>query len=528
MSLKHDDGAEGRSFHCAGMRAAQYVRMSTEHQKYSTENQAAAIQLYAEKRGISIVRTYADEGRSGLSIDRRRALKQLIDDVRQGRADYASILVYDVSRWGRFQDADESAYYEFICKGAGISVHYCAEPFENDGSLSATIMKNIKRAMAGEYSRELSTKVFVGHCKLAGFGFRQGGIAGYGLRRQLIDEYGQPKGMLEFGQRKNLQTDRVVLVPGLPEEVATVRRIYGLYADKGLPELAIAKLLNAEGRKNHFGRSWRNDLVHEILTNEKYAGHYVYNQVSLKLGQKRCVNAPDIWIRADNAFTPIVEPRLFRAVQAERDRRKIPMSNDEMIRRLRDLHSRVGQVSTRIIDHEDDMPSSNAYKLRFGSLYQAYELAGLAPRRDSQSIDTSRYLRRLRPAVVEDVIQVVLQAGGTIVRDSLPHLLRANNAFSVSVVIARCHLRYCRARIHFDRRRKPNITVAARMDETNRRCLDYFIISHAGFGWPRLIDIQIGKRSKWERYRFQSLEPLLDLLSIRNARPISSAPSGNQ
>ncbi|MEO6246527.1 MAG: hypothetical protein ABIQ12_13930 [Opitutaceae bacterium] len=27
---------------------------------------------------------------------------------------------YDVSRWGRFQDADESGYYEYICKRAGI------------------------------------------------------------------------------------------------------------------------------------------------------------------------------------------------------------------------------------------------------------------------------------------------------------------------------------------------------------------------------------------------------------------------
>lgn len=49
-----------------GMRAAQYARMSTEHQKYSTENQADAIQQYANRRGIEIVRTYADEGKSGL------------------------------------------------------------------------------------------------------------------------------------------------------------------------------------------------------------------------------------------------------------------------------------------------------------------------------------------------------------------------------------------------------------------------------------------------------------------------------
>ncbi len=77
-------------------------------------------------------------------------------------ADYHAILVYDISRWGRFQDADESAYYEYICRRADIQVQYCAEQFENDGSPVATIVKGVKRAMAGEYSRELSVKVFAG------------------------------------------------------------------------------------------------------------------------------------------------------------------------------------------------------------------------------------------------------------------------------------------------------------------------------------------------------------------------------
>lgn len=161
------------------VRAAQYVRMSTEHQQYSTENQIDAIKLYAERRAIEIVRTYADEGRSGLRLAGRDALKQLIDDVQSGKADFTAILVYDVSRWGRFQDADESAYYEYICKRAGIGVHYCAEQFENDGSPVSTIVKGVKRAMAGEYSRELSTKVFAGQCRLIEHGFRQGGPPGY-------------------------------------------------------------------------------------------------------------------------------------------------------------------------------------------------------------------------------------------------------------------------------------------------------------------------------------------------------------
>lgn len=100
------------------LRAAQYVRMSTDNQKYSPANQRSAIAAYAAQRGITIVRSYADEGRSGLTISGRAGLDALIRDVQGGHADFSCILVYDVSRWGRFQDVDERAYYEFICKRA--------------------------------------------------------------------------------------------------------------------------------------------------------------------------------------------------------------------------------------------------------------------------------------------------------------------------------------------------------------------------------------------------------------------------
>ena len=133
--------------------AAQYVRMSTEHQQYSTENQADIIRDYAAKRGYTIVRTYADDGKSGLKIEGRASLKGMIDDVQSSNADFDAILVYDISRWGRFQDTDESAYDEYLCKQAGIDVHYCAEQFENDGGPAATIIKSVKRVMAAEYSR---------------------------------------------------------------------------------------------------------------------------------------------------------------------------------------------------------------------------------------------------------------------------------------------------------------------------------------------------------------------------------------
>ena len=90
--------------------------------------------------------------------------------------------------------------------------------------------------MAGEYSRELSVKVFAGQCRLIEHGFRQGGPAGFGLRRLLIDEGRNPKGELGRGYRKSLQTDRVVLTPGPLEEIEHVQSIYAMFVEEGIRE----------------------------------------------------------------------------------------------------------------------------------------------------------------------------------------------------------------------------------------------------------------------------------------------------
>src|SRR6476660_3131510 len=183
--------------------AAEYVRMSTDHQQYSTENQHAVIQQFADEHGIVIVRSFIEEGKSGVGIQRRDALQDLLRTVESGQADFRTILVYDVSRWGRFQEPDEGAFYEFRCIRANITVQYCAEQFPTENAPMGAVMKSLKRAMAGEYSRELSAKVFAGQCRLITLGYRQGGTPGYGLRRRLLDQHGRPKAILARGERKS-------------------------------------------------------------------------------------------------------------------------------------------------------------------------------------------------------------------------------------------------------------------------------------------------------------------------------------
>jgi len=78
------------------------------------------IALNTMDHNFEIVQTYVDEAKSGLVLKHRPGLQQLLRDVIAGAVSFKTILVYDVSRWGRFLDTDDSAHYEFLCKSSGV------------------------------------------------------------------------------------------------------------------------------------------------------------------------------------------------------------------------------------------------------------------------------------------------------------------------------------------------------------------------------------------------------------------------
>ena len=487
--------------------------MSTEHQRYSTENQADAILQYAERRGLEVVRTYADEGKSGLKLDGRDALKRLIADVQNGSADFTAILVYDISRWGRFQDADESAYYEYICRRAGIAVQYCAEQFENDGSPVSTIVKGVKRAMAGEYSRELSAQVFAGQCRLIEIGYRQGGPAGFGLRRMLVDQSGAHKGALSRGEHKSIQTDRVILVPGAPVEIETVDWMYRAFVEEGKLEQVIADLLNSREVSTEDGRKWTRGRVHQVLTNPKYVGDNVWNRISYKLKKLRVRNDPDMWVRSNGAFEPVVERHLFDAAQAIIQNRSRRISEEDMLDRLRTLYHSRGHLSGLIIDEADDLPSSSTYSARFGSLASAYQLVGFTPDRDFRYIEINRTLRSLHPEIIASTIAQITQIGGQVQQDGQTQMLNINGEFTVSVCIARCQETAAgtlRWQIRFDTTLSPDVIVALRMDRENQVVQDYYILPRIDLPGPH---VRLGEHNglALDSFRFESLEQLYEM-----------------
>jgi DNA invertase Pin-like site-specific DNA recombinase len=354
--------------------------MSREQQEYSLENQAAAIRRYAEAHSFVVVRTYVDTGKSGIALKPRVGLVRLLGDVVGGKADYEAILVYDVSRWGRFQNVDEAAHYEFLCKRAGVPVHYCAEQFTNDGTLTSSILKTVKRVMAAEYSRALGVRCFEGQKRVAQLGFRAGGPAGYGLRRQIVSADGKLGRKLGSGEHKSLATDHVVLIRGPKNEVAWIRRIYEMVLHDRSSPRQVARYLNQNGVPYLNGRPWSVDIILRILTNPKYTGCIVWGQRSRKLRGPRLPNPPERWVMRKGAFAGLIDQRTFDRVQHVLQTRTNKIPDRELLRQLRRLLAAKKRLSRRIIGASRATASSSTYWRRFGSLERAFRLVGFHPR----------------------------------------------------------------------------------------------------------------------------------------------------
>ncbi|WP_415015261.1 recombinase family protein [Brevundimonas sp.] len=367
-------GPEGDHPKTGPLKAAQYLRMSTDHQRYSLGNQRAFIERFALDRGIEIVATYEDEGRSGVTVDGRPGLQSLLSDVLSGSAPFSAILVLDVSRWGRFQDPDEAAHYEYLCREAGISVVYCAEPFANDSF--GSVIKQLKRVMAGEYSRDLSVKVRAGRRAKAARGRALGGIPIYGFRRRIINADGSLGAVLEDGQRKSRLDQEVRYVWGPPHELDVVRRIFDLFVSEARSQAGIARCLNGKGVTWRDGTPWTPDRVQKMLRRELVVGFQAYGKSRLELGQRTHYVDRSQWTYV-RVLDPVVDVDTFVAAQERMGalKRGRGKTEEEMVRELRQLLAS-GKPTLQAISKADNMLSPAAYRSRFGSMAAAYERVG--------------------------------------------------------------------------------------------------------------------------------------------------------
>ncbi len=386
--------------------AAQYLRMSTDFQRYSLENQATLIAEYARREGYEIVQTYEDAGKSGVTTKNRTGLKTLLQDVLSG-ANFSTILVVDVSRWGRYQDPDQAAHYEFICREAGVRVVYCAEPFLDDGSPTASIIKNLKRVMAAEYSRQLADRCREGIRRRRLAGGKGGGRAPYGFRRRIANLDGSLGPVLGEGERRFRPDQSVRLVKGPTAELRVIRRIFDLFVHGLCGVTEIANILNAAAVPYRDGSNWNDLRVKAVLRNEIAIGLHVFNRFPFSFGRPLPRNPPEDWLRV-RVFAPVVSPSLFAKAQAKFGSLKGNMFTDqEMLEKLRRLRAKHGYLSRRLIDTDADVQWSGAYVRRFGSMIRVYELVGWEGVRragehvDRKGLEPNEIVRRLGQVLAE-------------------------------------------------------------------------------------------------------------------------------
>ncbi|EGT5209002.1 TPA: recombinase family protein [Cronobacter sakazakii] len=508
------------------VRVAQYLRMSTDHQQYSLHNQSDYIKDYAEKNNMEIAYTYDDAGKSGVSIIGRHSLQQLLSDVEQKKIDIQAVLFYDVSRFGRFQNSDEAAYYSFLFERNGVDLIYCSEPIPTkDFPLESSVILNIKRSSAAYHSRNLSEKVFIGQVNLIKLGYHQGGMAGYGLRRLLVDENGIAKEILGFRKRKSIQTDRVILIPGPKNEIKIVNSIYDLFIDDNMPEFIIAERLNEQNIPAENGTLWTRAKIHQILTNEKYIGNNIYNKTSSKLKSRLVKNPKNEWVRCDKAYKPIISKKKYNKAQEIIQLRSVHLTNEELLEKLKQKLESNGKLSGFIIDEDDTGPSSSVYRTRFGGLLRAYTLIGYKPEHDYSYIQINEALRSFYSGIIEDFKGEILKSNCYIDEYKYAPMLYINDELLISVLITKCtpmksgKLRW---KVRFDNSQKADITIVIRMDSQNISPLDFYIIPKIENEYSKMCMTETNN-IRLDLYRFDNLDKLLQIITRMKVRELYAA-----
>ena len=297
-------------------------------------------------------------------------------------------------------------------------------------------------------------------------------------------------------------------MPGPEEEVTWVGRMYRWLIEEDLSFREIADRLNEEGVTTDLDRPWTSSTVRTVLTNEKYIGNNVYNRASFKLKKLHVENPPDMWVRKEGAFEGIVPLETFLTAQEIITARSARLSDEELLDHLKRLYADAGQLSGVLIDQMPDMPSSSAYRNRFGSLARAYEIIGYRSDRDQERIALNKRLRAMHPEIIARTEAAIADVGGTVARDPKTDLLTINGEMVVSLVLARCQPQGdgpLRWRIRFDPMRyQADVTLAVRLDPENREELDYYLLPWLDL--PRQ-EIRLCNRTSIasEAFRFEDL-----------------------
>lgn len=285
-------------------KAITYVRRSTDMQEASLNDQRQTIQTYAQEHDLTITKEFCDDAISGKTVKARPAFQEMIEFARNNQEEH-TLLVYDVSRFGRFENPKEATYWEVELERNNIQVHYITEGFSNDGSLGSYITKVVKDAEASEYVKKLAKLTKRGIESCAQRGFWMGSRAPYGYTRAVVEpSTGEIESLLKPGERNPIKGKRIKLVPDDPERIKVVRKIFDLYANQEQGLTSIIKYLHKKGVANPSGKEfWHKTTLRNMLKNQTYLGVIVLHKATQE----------EIYV--EDAHEAIIDRDIFQRVQ---------------------------------------------------------------------------------------------------------------------------------------------------------------------------------------------------------------------
>ena len=244
-----------------------YIRVSSERpvQGYSLDGQKHYLAECAERRGMTVLDTYVEEGKSGKSIEGRTEFQRMLDDIQSGKVHTDYVLVFKLSRFGR-NARDVLNSLEFIMK---YGVHLmCVEDGLDSSTSMGKMMITILGAVAELERENIIAQSLLGREEKAKSGGWNGGFAPYGYR--LVKGDDKSKGKLET----------------VPEEKAVVQLIFDMFLNRNMGYTAISGYLNRNSytrppAKNAIRPSygeWSSDHIKRMLSNPVYTGRVAWGK----------------------------------------------------------------------------------------------------------------------------------------------------------------------------------------------------------------------------------------------------------
>lgn len=278
------------------VKCAQYVRMSTDEQEASPEQQRETTEAYAKANGYRITHRYEDLGVSGDRTDKRVGFQRMIADGASGA--FEAILCWDQDRFGRF-DMIEAGRWIYPLRQAGIHLATVTDGRLDWNTMAGRLVYSVKQEGKNQFLRDLSANVSRGMDKLASQGKWVSGVPPFGY-------------VVDADQRLQLST---------PEDVELVRSIFRRYA-AGESLRQLSQWLSDAGVSSPKGSRWTSTGLSMLLKNERYLGYLIYGQrTSSKYktadnpNGKMQMKPREQWLVVQNTHPPIVSQQEFDAVQ---------------------------------------------------------------------------------------------------------------------------------------------------------------------------------------------------------------------